>query len=491
MAKKNETRQKRLGLILMASGTLVFAVVASALFWRTSGIAGFPELLPAEGTTVYVEFSFSQISPLVPIPYNIESWDWKKGDKGAIAYVGEPQLLPYLLLKTSSPEQTLESLKNYLNPQGVIEQSKAGEADIFVTPQFAFTFIEDTVLIAPSEESLQAFLAMSKTGAARLSKDPQFKKIWGKIDEGVSGFWRESALQSLAEALSEVIPEMPRFMALDAVSGTAHQTLNQKRLQGSVLAFPKSEIPLQQERGYRALLLPLLPKESDLVLAGQNLLGQIQKIDAMTASEKQLLSLSALLRYAAEQYLPDIDVTQTVEPLLSEEFALAVRSDAIIFITQLAHPADQERIAALRLAFSRVTSSLSPKSVSVTLPDGTQAFEFFPDPSHVRNVEETFRGVTIHGRLWEKDGVEQGIFDAVTKDKWFVSSSLEQLKHAITLTQEPGANFRESEMYRFFLQPILRNPELLGVAKLPDGKTFGFSKRTGSQRMETGFVYEW
>lgn len=493
MAKKNPIKQKRLGLILMASGVLVFMVVATALFVRTSGVSGFPELLPAQETTAYMEFSFSTISPLLPIPYNIDAWDWKKGKKGAVAFIGQKQLVPYLLLRTSSREQTIESLKNYLNPQGVIQQSKLGELDIFSTPQFSFIFFEDTVVISKNGKDLQSLIAAQSKSGSRLSKDSQFKKSWEKSEEGASGFLRGDAIDSLLDAVSETVPEMPHVVSLDALSFSVQpqNSASARRFQGTALAQPKTEIPLQQEHGYRALLLPLLPKETEFVLAGQNLLGQIKKIDAITASDKQLPPLSAMFQYAAERYVPGIDLEKDLGPLLNGEFAMSASHDDLLFITQISHPADKESIAKLRAALSSVTPTFSPKSVSVTLPDGTQAFEFFPDPSQIRSIEETFRGVEIYGQLWKRESREHGVFDAVVKDKWLVSSSLEQLKHAITLTQEPGTNFRESELYRNFLQPILKNPELLGVAKLPGGKTFGFSKRTGLNRMETGFVFEW
>ncbi len=233
----------------------------------------------------------------------------------------------------------------------------------------------------------------------------------------------------------------------------------------------------KNEQSYKALILPYLPAESDILISGQNLPMQIEKISSMFDKNDNLPGIKLLLNLVKEKYLENVDF----EKLFGSEFAFTMDDKKALVVTLIQNQNEfEQKVAALRTAFQKINGGGATNKREVVLPDGTKAKELIPNSAKSNVYEETFFGIKINGMA--------GIFDAFSQNKWFVSNNLNTLKKSLLLTKEPGINFRESPLYRTTLQPILKNPELLGIAKTPIG-TFGFSKRTFSYHMETDFTF--
>lgn len=438
-------KQKQLGLALVAIGGFSLGLILLAFALRAEPIEGFPEFLPAKETGLYAEFPGEPDELIIARLRQFIPLDWKK-DIEPLA----PQKAGFALVKNEKSE-------NGFSPLLFLKMAKNEEASAAATtlaPKYPAKASGNIVLLGliPKEISGEA-----------LGSDPIFIL---RRQAANDPYFIYAKPAFIPDGLFDLPKFTPELSSLSIASQKTADFWQGKAL----LELQKKSAP--NDHAYRALLLPFLPEDIDLFLGGQNLQNQWEE-----------LQLRPLFFSFAKQYLPGVDFEKEVAPLFQGEFAAAIRNSKGIFITESSHPDSRMAQEKLRTAFQKAAPKLSPTASKITLPDGTSAEELVPDASSVKVFEEDFHGLRIRGILF---GKEEGIYDAVSQQKWFVSNDLTMLKKALLLTKEPGRSFRESTVYKENLRPILKNPEFLGVAMLPGG-TLSFSKRTFADRMEIEF----
>ena len=67
---------------------------------------------------------------------------------------------------------------------------------------------------------------------------------------------------------------------------------NENIWQGRSYAINSREIIVQNEQAYRAILLPFLPADFEIILSGQNLPSQINKMNSLQAQDSNIPSAS-------------------------------------------------------------------------------------------------------------------------------------------------------------------------------------------------------
>ena len=487
--------KKQAGLILIILGILCALFVAIFLYFKVIRIPGFPELLPANETVAYLEFSTS-LPPVILKKVN-EEWmmnlqkdvmPWV-GEKGAIVLLrGDSPipLQPLLLLKVRSIEQAFAFMKAYKNPSGQAKELPADNFHAYSTPALNFVFVDSVLAVSPSQAGLMAFLKAQTSLQQHLSSQSDFIKTSKNMAAGPFSLYIEprELPQEVWRAISQFVPHMPPIVLPFSAMGMTLQT-HDGDWQGSSYALLNKSINLGQEQAYRALLLPYLPDDFSFLLAGQNLAVQIHKLEAMLGGETNPATVKSLIQAASQAYLPGLDFEKDIEPMLSGEFALTMDPSKILFVLQLDYKTAQTQIEKLRESFAKIAPTFAPQARDVELADGTKAQELIPDPTQVKIYSESFGGIAINGFLM---GRRDALYDATTQGKWFLSTDLALLKKALSLTLEPGRSVRDSAWYRRSLSPIMKNPELLGMAILREG-IFAFTKRTLSDSMETQFTF--
>ncbi len=245
-------------------------------------------------------------------------------------------------------------------------------------------------------------------------------------------------------------------------------------------------------QSYRALTLSLFPIDPDMFIGGTSLSNIL--------NETTNLSLPLISKIVA-QYLPGISYEKDLVPLMTGEFGFitARRQNytAALLINQLdTVPAEAHvQLEKIVSSFAKGAAQLSFSTQPFILRDGTEALERVPEPNGVVIKTEKAGDDTIYSVIFGQYDEEtpQGIFAAITHGKLFLSNERQLITQAISQVQEPGLNFRDGDLYRIGLQPLLKNPQLTGLMHLDFGKNakglYSFSKRKFSDYTETQFQF--
>ncbi len=487
--------KKRL-LIIMAA--VVVCALGAFLYVQLTHGTSFPELLPANTTIGYISFSTAfedgpEARILLSERLNI---DWDKdaapwiGDDAAVVFLknvdDKEVVTPLILAHTRSPDIALATLKSYHNSSQEIKEKRTGTTSIYSTPSLHFAFIGTTVVVGATQNSVEAMLAAQAPLTSRLSKDSNFIEVHkGSTSPYFAylqpGLIPKSGLNMLSN-FAGLWPEWPFIEGVPAIGVNAWKEGG--NWQGTSYVALNSILTLEPEHAYRAALLSLVPSDTAFMLSGQDLPSQLNKLSMLQA--KNAPAVAVLVRTFIQNYFGKTATEKILSLLLNKEFLLAQSPAGTLFAAQVPSSVNDASIASLRDAFVKNAAQFTPTERVVTLRDDSTAAELVPDPSRITVIQEPYEGTTIHGVLL---GHTLGLFDAVIAGKWLVSDNIELVKNAIAVTRGKLSDddFRDSSVYRESLQPILKNPELLGIAVLPK-VVFSFSKRTFASHMETDFV---
>lgn len=245
------------------------------------------------------------------------------------------------------------------------------------------------------------------------------------------------------------------------------------------------------EQPYRALTLSLFPVDPDTFVGGTSIASILQ--ETVHVNQKLITSLAA-------EYLPGIEYEKEIAPLLTGEFGFITRRrqnyTATLFATQLSQSLSSPNILLEKIAnsFAEGASSLAFTTQPFILRDGTEALERVPETNKLNVTTEKIGEDTVFGVTFGQydEMTPQGFYAAITHNKLLVSNDSQLLAQAISRAQEPGLSFRDGELYRTGLQPLLKNPQLTGVMHLKLGNTKGlysFSKRKFADYSETQFQF--
>lgn len=487
------------GLFLIIFGSVFFIFIFSFLYFNILRIHSFPEFIPAKEGAVYLEFptklegdAVKKIEEVLQVHWEQEILPWA-GEKAALVFLKpeakEGELLPFFFIQIQSLEKAFAFLKTYKNSEQQVREIRVAGLKAFSTQTFHFAFLSDILVISRSLENLQTLLEGQSIFTNPLSREREFSHIRQQVNRPFFLYGKSAEFSPhILRYFEQYIPDIFSFTLPVSVFGVG---VDQKEniLDGNSYVFTEN-IPLfENEQSYRAALLPFLPPDFDGMLSGHNFPLQINKIDAFITNLKVRGSLPLLrdiLTLVHEEYLPGISFEQDIAPFLKKEFALTIYGTKVLFIAELSKEVQEASLEKIRAAFEKIAGKFSPLIREVILPDGIKAQEFIPDISQVKSFHESFHDILIRGFLFgKKDG---GVYDAAIQGKWFISNDLMTLQKALLLTKESGRNLRESDVYSMALQPILKNPELLGIAQFPHG-IFSFSKQIKNTHIETNFRY--
>ncbi|MEK9132495.1 MAG: hypothetical protein AAB606_02195 [Patescibacteria group bacterium] len=496
MAEKNFFKQKTLGITLIVCASLVLVLTLVLKLWWNENVIGYSSMLPAKETIAYVEMP-EQLTPIViekikeelDLDWNAKVLPMLEGPVALALVKTEKKgsFLPFLMLNTKYPQskEVFPFLEEFKNSKRTMKQTGSGTSAIFATDYMAFTFYGNMVIISTSASALETFNKYQSPLTAHLSSAQDFVQIRKNLNQPFFAYSKEREIpKSLYAYLSQSLSSAPFLTDAFASVGAAAE-LRGGTWYGSSYAIPEKSMPIGTERAYRAQLLQFLPSDFNILLAGQNLPGQISKIESLIEEQQKLPTFKTLFSLITKDYLggkfPD-----EIREMFSKEFAFTVTGDKVLFIAELPEKDAGTGIEHLRAAIKTAAGTFTPIEREVTLPDGSRAFELVPDPSQVKVFSEQFEGVEIKSIQFGKRG--QTIYDAAVGGKWFLSNDLDLIRKSLLLIKEPGANMLESKQYKEFLRPILKNPELLGISSA-FGTNFAFSKRTFPDHMETNFVF--
>ncbi|PJC37350.1 hypothetical protein CO046_00915 [Candidatus Peregrinibacteria bacterium CG_4_9_14_0_2_um_filter_53_11] len=484
-------QQKKRGLILVLVGVLVLFSIGLYRAQAPLSVEGSSSLLPASETRAYAELPLdlsptlaAPLGQLLPVPWETLK-SWSSGPISFALVANEDKLTPLALVPLKSSAETQSSMA-----QAFPELTKPLKEGEVVTSASAISLglRDETLLISPSFQLVSGLTNLDQT-VPRLSDEPTFTSLYTSLKAPIVIYLEPKALDSqLRPLISTYLSDSP-FVSLNTPALVVGLTINGKEVQGSVISKNPSSLTIEPEHAYHALLLPFLPGDFELMLGGQNLSGQVSKIAQSQPHDAAHPELKLLIDLFLKEYLPATTYEKDLAPLLTGEFALTLNGGKALFITTLQGEHQLSMVDAVWQSFLSTRGNLAPARQAVTLPDGSEAFELIPSEENAIVTEVLFEGIPLKS-VTTKEG--KGIFQATVQNKLFISNDKTTILKALLLTREPGLNLRGDPLYKRTLQPILKNPELLGITKLsitPELKGFlGFSKRTQSDRTETQFM---
>lgn len=462
-------RQRGIGITLMILGIILLVSVTGYLYSKNNGIKGFAQFLPANDTVLYFEFPAAldnggAFTQKINSTFNI---DWDKNvmplinERGAFAFVKNPdnkKLLPLFFFKIKSQDSVVRFLSGF---RGLFADSETVFLD------------EETLFIVSAQYK-------PSTGV-RLNENKDFIKLRQNLPAPWFVYANTKDFNPEIENLiSQSVPYMPFTLPVFRAVGISAENSGAV-WQGHSYAISNNDILVKNEQAYRALLLPFLPPDFDIIISGQNFPNQIAKMDFLSKEQTDQLSASDFLSAFKKQHLESADF----ESLFSKEFAVAVNRDKILAIAELAGRDQENQIEFLYDIFMKNAGDFIVQTRPVELTDGTKAKEFITVETLPKTFQENFYGIKINGILLNE---KKTIYGAVTQGKIFISNDLAVIKKSLLLTRERGLNFRDTAIYRQFFQPIFKNPELAGIA-ISEFGTVSFSKRMFSDHMETSFMF--
>lgn len=458
-------RQKGIGITLIILGIMLLISVTGYLYSKNSWIKGFSQFLPENDTVLYFEFpaNLDNNGTLTQKINQFLNLDWNKdilpliGEKGAFAFLKNSdtkRIFPAIFFQIKSDNETIKFLADYKNLQ----------------PELETVLLDDNALLLISS-------SYKPSSGARLNENKDFIKLRQNLNSTWFAYANtKKFMPEIDNLISQMIPVMPLTLSPFKAIGISAEN-SDGIWQGRSYAINQENILINNEQAYRALLLPILPSDFDIIISGQNLPAQITKINLLGG----VSAISDFLSVFGQQYLE----SQNFENLFSKEFAVVINGEKILIASELTDQNTPNQISLLLDAFSKNAAKFAPKIRDIELPDGTKAKEMMPDSSQVKILQEDFYGLPINGITIADD---KNVYTAAIQNKLLVSNDLSSIKKIMMFIKEPGGfRFRESELYKTFLRPILKNPELAGVASTKEG-IFSFSKRTFSDHMETNFM---
>lgn len=442
----------------MLLGSIALLVIVGIFLMRPSPIKGLPMALPARSTVLFGEFtaplpSFAAKSVESLLGFGIAKnlTRLAAGTKLAVALIEkEGSFFPILLIEGAADKASFSVPTRIIN--AVTVASKTEEALSFGTEAF------------------------SPLGAAR-----NFIVMRSQLANKYFFYAQPQKIKSyFYNIISFYVPSL--LTQAGATEVGAGFDLEDAHARGTIFSFSNGEAAAAAAQPFTAQLLPFVPAESDQLFGGVDLASQLSQTDST-------LSLASSL---VLQYFPGLDFKTDIAPLLEREFALSLQSNHFVAVVSVPAAIGGELISRLRGAFRHAAPFLNPARREVTLPDGSGAYELVPDRATVKEVNDMFEGIEIHGFLL---GTAQSYFDAFVNDKWFVSNDIISLKQSLALIRNDGLSAYESQRYKNLLRPLLKNPQLFGSAPitLPTERQaiFTFAKRSFSYHSESEFLLTW
>lgn len=496
MQKLRSEIQKRTGLILIGLGAFLALFILIFFYFQIVRIPGFPEFLPAKQTAIYAEFpnELSDSDPISKALNDTFKLNWSKEvgswgvDRSAIALIKDTEsktLIPYVFIKAASTEDALIFFRKYQNPVGSLKEYSIDGIRAYSAPNLHFVFLSGVCVISTSQENLTKFINLQSGFTSYLGGDTNFKRTYEKTSSSYYVYAQPDLIpRDLYYPLAKAVPQMPILLPSFSSMGIG-ATKKDNQFFGKSFGILHTKLEEKPSVNYRAALLPFLPDEFSLLIAGNNIAAQLSDLDELFSANVGWPAPTKIALLLANTYLPNVGFVADILPLIQGEFASILKEDKFLLITDLTNVVDAEKkITSIADAFKITAGRFTPKLRDVILPDGSGASELVPDPTMVKTYNETFNNIQIKGFIMN----DFKIYYAVADSKWFISNKNDLLKSSLLLTKGQGTSIRDSNYYKKYLQPILKNPELLGISILPQG-VFSFSKQMKDDVMETNFTF--
>ncbi len=398
---------------------------------------------------------------------------------------------PVFFIGTRGRKRALEALAD-LAPLGALENTGPAGMPVYrfkEGPAFSFAFAGTTLALASSPGVLLRLGDTLEAPEQSLQNDPGYQKALGNLPRhawlkgyfALSPFDASEAVGDLGAFLLplKVLFKGAGFAVRSSPSGLHFNTY--VSLDPAAVAFnhrPASGQPPAYE------LTRFLPAEKLLFyMGGANLEGEwLNTLETLSQLNPAYgLIVEGLLRARAEaMFGSGVSLRNDIYPLLKGQYALALSraSDGSLAVSLLLSHRDRDfadiKLGKLFEGFRTLAGQHTPKTLTVTLPDGTEARELVANPDQLAVSEGRYRGWPV--RCVNIAGSSYGFCTTLSEDLIVLSNKREALEQTINLHFEPRFTLAQHQPFRQTLSNLSQVNDETSFLNVP-----AFAEAAGSR----------
>ncbi|MEZ4086772.1 MAG: DUF3352 domain-containing protein [Candidatus Gracilibacteria bacterium] len=511
-----QTRQKIRGGILIAIGLGAIIFIAFFLFSKFFQPQPLAEILPAEQTLGFVEVNidgksqqveqFSELlrshavyqrggiiallNQVFPVSFTNDVEPWLGRQIGLAALTNqEGSMTPLLFIESNDHEATLDFLKartlDVQNESIVETEHQNGTIYSFeMSQQFAFTFVQHYLLVAPTVEDLQNFYD-HYYDQPRLIEHEKYRKVANNLARGGLAF-AYIDMEKLFETLEkdkkfvslkgqELLAFKPYtslftaegltiFAEKDRFTAQTYTSLNKEALNG--------EPYVTFEEDYQSELLKYLGEDPIIVIGGHDFTAEWSRIEELfkSGTKTPALLFDGTVEAQKDRFFgKNIGIKEDLYPLLTGEYAFSIENSLedpqISVLLKLKNADDIPRFERVVNEFINVSGVFSPIVQEVELPDGTIAQEIVASPEQIEESTKNHGQATVTSLRLGNTGIQ--IHYTIIDNTILASNSEENLQKIIDRVQgTESENLTTTHAYERHIQPIIRNADQVLRVKL-------------------------
>jgi hypothetical protein len=490
-------KQKIKGGFLILIGLFALSFIGYFLFGKFFRPQYLAELLPAQETVAVLEINVDGSSSqprlfyelmkkypvyqqeglikllhlIIPVDYKKEIEPWLGRHAGLALLHYESGFQPIIFIESRDHNLTLQSLKNATLSQAkdevVSSDYKGYKVYTFsMSHSFEFTFINNYLVIANEDKTLNKLIDLFASQQTRLNDDPEYRKVANNLPQGglAAGYVN---YQKLFEAMASD----PKFTAQKGQDYLALKPfLNLFTAEGISVFAEKNRFVAQTftsinkkvlgkdnfltyNEKYEGKLLSLANENPILFAGGHDLTKELNRIKDIFKSSTNTSSVifEGLLEAQKEKYFgKDIKLDEDIYPLFTGEYLLTVDNnleepDLTLILELKDKNNDVIRLEKLIGEFVKTSGIFTPKIQNVTLPDGTSGQEIVASPEKIDRFDEKYNETAITSLKIGETG--WFIYMAYLDDKVVFCTDKDTIKKIINRSQGKVTTNLTTEKY--------------------------------------------
>ncbi len=480
---KKSKKFDRFILFLLVFGGLLAMLSVLKLSYRTIATEDIAEILPADKTIAYVEFSdFKRLKPeekgqifdLISQPFGLDLGEALNAfgtGRAALTYTNEDSTLtPLLVLEARSEKKALNYFESLLleNESFTILGDESNIYGFNSGQAFSFKLAAPYVFLSPKEALLSNLevlegesLSESEGFIETINNLPRRNWLfaYAKVkDIELSG---DIALKNIIEPLKATVNHAALSVRRDHQGLHFNTFLN---VDGQMLSLEEEEVG--EKFAYRLtdyILdndLAFYAGGTDLENEWQNTLESISNLNPAYG-----IILEGLLRAQIDKVFgQNVDLRDDLYPLFEGEYAFGFGKDDDHHKITLVLGHDDKAFAERKLekmaqGFKFIAAKFAPKISRITLPDGTESVELVPDDSKIQTTNEKIEGYEVVCSEVPEKAV--GFCYSVTDEIILITTSKEALLQSLNPDKETSRLLSENPSFRKSLANLSKvNDEL-------------------------------
>lgn len=446
-------------LVFIGLAALVF--IGYFLFTKLLRPQFLAELLPEQNTIALVEFTVDQTQwndlkeALKPYPVydlekarqffeqvstlnyqnDIEPWLGRKAGM-ALVNIGSPESLQRIYFAESNNHQKTIATLGATTP--VTEYQKY---PLYQTEKLKgwFTFINNNLVVASSQEALQDFI--DSASLPKLYPSETYRKVTNNLPANGAVFVYANLEKSwpLISQLNQNAPEwktLKPFMQLFKAAGVSVKIEKGRIITQIFTSIDKQKMDgkgfIEYPTKYQGGLLSLANEGTLFFTGGHDVTRELSRLETLfqSGTNASALTFDGLLEGQKEHYFgKDISLKDDIYPVLNGEYLVAVdgtlQKPVFNFFLKL-EPDNRGRFDKLLTAFIKTGGIFSPQVKEVTLPDGTKGQEVVAVGQLIKRSDESYNNNTLATLNIGDEGVTAYL--AIMNNTLVVSTDKDSLK---------------------------------------------------------------